>query len=275
MIVVVGDIILDTEINGMFKSSNENIPVVNVENTRNFLGAAANVAKNIKSLGSDVYLFGSVGDDENGKIIRRKLHSRCIPYRLTTESMTTQKVRINNMLRLDFEYYENIQNLNIIDTLEKLDPELIVISDYGKGYVNQDLVTNIMGLEKKVIVDPKHLDYSGAYIITPTKQELLELTNETNFLYAANKLSESIDYVAITKGNEGIELFHSGSSRYYPTEKHDVCDAVGAGDVVVSVLATLLQQGKCVDYAIRKANKAASKSCLYKGQYDIKKEDIK
>ncbi|MBK6276485.1 MAG: hypothetical protein IPF58_18165 [Saprospirales bacterium] len=69
-ILIVGDIILDEFVETQFvKDSPEykNTPVLNLNEKKQYLGGAANVALNIKKLRAIPYLVGTVGNDESSK----------------------------------------------------------------------------------------------------------------------------------------------------------------------------------------------------------------
>ena len=65
---------------------------------------------------------------------------------------------------------------NIID-----DYDCVLLSDYGKGVLTSNLTQSLISIanqaNKKVLVDPKGLNYSkykGAYLLTPNKREASE-----------------------------------------------------------------------------------------------------
>ncbi|MFN7205775.1 MAG: bifunctional heptose 7-phosphate kinase/heptose 1-phosphate adenyltransferase, partial [Burkholderiales bacterium] len=110
-ILVVGDIMLDRywfgEVNRI--SPEAPVPVVRVQSSDERLGGAANVARNIAALGSQVALMGVVGDDEPGKKIAQLLQAEGIkPFLQADPSVaTTVKLRVigrtQQLLRVDFE----------------------------------------------------------------------------------------------------------------------------------------------------------------------------
>ena len=62
--------------------------------------------------------------------------------------------------------------------------DVILLSDYGKGVLTFELTQSLITIanenKKKLLVDPKGLDYSkykGAYLLTPNKKEASEATN--------------------------------------------------------------------------------------------------
>ena len=69
-ILVIGDIMLDSYWYGDTSriSPEAPVPVVKINKTEHRLGGAANVAKNIATLGAKVTLVGAIGSDDNAKI---------------------------------------------------------------------------------------------------------------------------------------------------------------------------------------------------------------
>ena len=65
-IVILGDIMLDEYLIGMVTriSPEAPVPVVEVTSDKFLLGGAANVAANIRALGDEPILLGTVGEDE-------------------------------------------------------------------------------------------------------------------------------------------------------------------------------------------------------------------
>ena len=74
-ILCVGDIILDSYEFGAVKkiSPEAPIPIFKSLNESYVLGGAGNVARNISSGGANCHILSVIGDDLNGKIIRKKI----------------------------------------------------------------------------------------------------------------------------------------------------------------------------------------------------------
>ena len=74
---------------------------------------------------------------------------------------------------------------NIIRTYNRIieNYDVILLSDYGKGVLTDRLTRSLIKIakkyNKKVLIDPKGVDYSkykGAYALTPNKKEASEAT---------------------------------------------------------------------------------------------------
>src|SRR5690348_17322951 len=70
-VVVLGDVMLDTWIDGHVEriSPEAPIPVLRIDRRPEMLGGAGNVARNIAALGGTAILVGVVGEDEPGRRI--------------------------------------------------------------------------------------------------------------------------------------------------------------------------------------------------------------
>ena len=114
---------------------------------------------------------------------------------LVTENnrITSKKSRIiasqQQVIRYDRESTDEISLKSqeiIINTVECIvqNYEVILISDYGKGVLTENLTQAIIKIANKfnikVLIDPKGLNYSkyvGAYLLTPNIREASYATN--------------------------------------------------------------------------------------------------
>lgn len=278
-ILIVGDIMLDRywfgDVNRI--SPEAPVPVVLINHNEERLGGAANVARNVTSLGLHCSLIGIVGDDEAGNSLKKMLiDANVTPHLIhSNEIKTTVKLRVvgrqQQLLRLDFEDRPAVsileQNLNqFMELLPQHD--IVILSDYGKGaleYVPK-MIAQARRDKKIVLIDPKGDDYSkyrGATIITPNKSELRQVVgnwhNEADLTGRAQRLRQklNIEYLLLTRSEEGMSLYGSEEVLHIPTVAREVFDVSGAGDTVIATLASMLVQGKSISEAVQLANKAA------------------
>jgi D-beta-D-heptose 7-phosphate kinase/D-beta-D-heptose 1-phosphate adenosyltransferase len=196
---------------------------------------------------------------------------------------TIQKTRIvasprhQQIVRLDRESLEPIGE----STLKKLRQFVlaraarfdgVVISDYGKGTVHEELLDSVvraLGKQKTVyVIDPKKENYERyrfPTLITPNKAEASEasgtpISDDQSLRAAGTKLLRKwrANAVLITRGPEGMSLFRPRLPvKHFPTEPRDVFDVTGAGDTVVAVCALALASGASYEDAAKLANIAA------------------
>ena len=187
---------------------------------------------------------------------------------------TTVKLRVvgrqQQLLRLDFEKkptQETLANKQVQYRTLLDSHDIIVFSDYGKGALSNisSMIAEAKQAGKTTLVDPKGDDfaiYTGATILTPNKSELRQVVggwkNETDLTEKAQNLRESLrlDYLLLTRSEEGMSLFGKDEVIHIPTVAREVFDVSGAGDTVIATLATMLGNGKTVAEAVDIANRA-------------------
>jgi rfaE bifunctional protein kinase chain/domain len=201
-------------------------------------------------LGVKTYLAGVVGADYGRHILRGLMKSAGIED-LTVEDPqrpTTEKARVVSMsqqlLRIDWEDRRPIEGKVLKELLERLDVNVdgIIVSDYAKGVVCQQLMERIK--EKKVFisVDPrpvnKHL-YFGADLMTPNEKEAKQMGGDKPVETLGWKLKEELGLktLVITLGAKGMSLFDR-EYFHFPARAKQVYDVSGAGDTAVAVLTS-------------------------------------
>ena len=269
-VLIVGDIMLDRYLKGKVSriSPEAPVPILEKINIEIMPGGAANVALNIKSLGSNPLLLSIVGDDNNGEKLIDCIAENDISteYIMTDKTrQTTVKTRImskgQHILRIDEEDVETLdentkkQLLNTFNHIvENNDVDAVIIQDYDKGLLDDYMIQNIINTAKGkgifISVDPKFDNFFSYKNVDLFKPNLKEVSSALNKQIAPNKdsldktakeLYEKLQYknLFITLSSKGI-YYSKGdkNSEIIPTKLRDVVDVSGAGDVVLSV-ATL------------------------------------
>lgn len=277
-VLVVGDAMLDRYWYGAVDriSPEAPVPVVRVTRTEERIGAAANVAYNIVTLGAQASLLTVVGEDEASHQLEALVAKTGIkPYfGRDAKLKTTVKLRVigrqQQLLRMDFENTpENEVLASQSASFEQLYPQhdAVLFSDYGKGGLAHivSMIAQARAAGKTVLVDPKGADYArykNASVITPNRAELehvigswqgeAELRDKTHQLRA----SLNLDAVLVTRSEEGMTLFDSEGELHVPAVAREVFDVTGAGDTVIATLAALCAAGLSLRQAVPIANRA-------------------
>jgi D-beta-D-heptose 7-phosphate kinase/D-beta-D-heptose 1-phosphate adenosyltransferase len=285
-IAVVGDLILDHYIFGEATrlSPEAPIPIVKGLSEVYILGGACNVVRNLKSFGSNVELFGIIGQDTNGFKLLEMLSEIGVKHDNVLQVLdrpTTFKSRIQvgnqQIVRVDKEVdsgipkdvetkilYRFSKNLSNID--------LVIISDYAKGLLTISFLNEIIKLCKnsgiRILVDPKGSDFSkykGVFLSTPNKLEAslatgINIDNQETLGLAMNKLTDiqKTDHQIVTMGADGIAYSGFGNIKVFPALANEVYDVTGAGDTVIAALGFCIATGLSIESSIEFANKAAS-----------------
>jgi len=277
-VLVVGDAMLDRYWHGAVDriSPEAPVPVVKVSREEERIGAAANVAYNIATLGARAAFLGVVGDDEPGHRLESLLQETGIATHLKRDPglRTTVKLRVigrqQQLLRMDFENEPDHEVLALQgETFTRLAPQqdAVLFSDYGKGGLAHiaTMIEEARAAGKPVLVDPKGSDYSryrGATVITPNRAELQEVVGrwhgEDELRRKAHALRESLalEAILVTRSEEGMTLFDAGGELHVSAQAREVFDVTGAGDTVIATLAAMVAAGLPLRDAVPVANKA-------------------
>ena len=279
-VTVVGDLMLDRYWHGNTSriSPEAPVPVVGVTQSDERPGGAANVSLNIAALGAAVDLIGVVGNDEAADSLRTRLAAVKVDcdFQVSDQRPTITKLRVvsqhQQLLRLDFEQPFLMEDVDQFPA--KLKQRIatagaVVLSDYGKGALRepQKLIALANAAKVPVLVDPKGTDFSkyrGATLITPNLKEFEAVVghceDEQTLVDKGVALLRELGLKAllITRSEQGMTLLRDGEAELHlPARAQEVFDVTGAGDTVISVLASALAAGSDLAQAVALANIAA------------------
>ena len=142
------------------------------------------------------------------------------------------------------------------------DYDVIVISDYNKGFVSYEDITEIRRLfEGPVFIDTKKKDLGkiGDCIVKINQYEYKSLVSYPN-----------PDNLVVTQGGENVKW---GNHLYFPP-KVDAYDVCGAGDTFLAALVFEYLRKNDMEYAILFAMKAAAITVQKIGVYAPTLEEI-
>jgi D-beta-D-heptose 7-phosphate kinase/D-beta-D-heptose 1-phosphate adenosyltransferase len=278
-IIVVGDVMLDHFVWGTVAriSPEAPVPVVELERESFMPGGAANVARNLTSMGAPTELCGVVGRDQAGRQLKELLkeyHIDCAGVLAQEGRTTSVKTRIvahkQQVVRLDRETREGLDSRLTLRLAALLRRRIaaaaaVIIGDYGKGMITQPLLDEIKGLCRRhgvwLSLDPKpvhHLDLSGLSLITPNRKEAFELAKipdetrnenplaDANLMRVAERLLNDLRpaLLLVTLGDLGMLLCQRGQKPFHiPTVSQEVFDVSGAGDTVIAIFTLAIAAG--------------------------------
>jgi len=283
-LLVIGDLMIDHYLWGSCERISPEAPVqvINVDNESTVLGGSGNVINNLKALGAQVDVISVIGGCETSDELKILLNDINVnsKYLITQKDrITSKKSRIiaaqQQVVRYDRESTDEISTKSqttILNTFKKIitNYDAVLLSDYGKGVLTADLTQSLIAIandnNKKVLIDPKGLDYSkykGAYLLTPNKKEASEATqinvhDDATLTQAITQLKTNcdLDVSLITLSEQGVAIYDD-TLRTHPTVAREVFDVTGAGDTVLASLGFALSCGLDIDNSVEFANLAA------------------
>lgn len=283
---ILGDVMLDRFIYGKVEriSPEAPIPVLNIERETDMPGGAANVARNLSSLGARALLVGIVGDDPWGAELSIQLAQLAgIEIHLVEDRSrpTTVKTRFvadgQQVLRADQEHSKALSpqiERSVLTAFQSVvaGSDIVILSDYAKGVLSNSLAQDAIAIArragKKIVTDPKSESfekYRGATILTPNRYELeaacgIECATDEAVVRGARQILEKgiCEIVVVTRGKDGMSIIQSnGDIEHLRTTAKEVFDVSGAGDTVVATIAAAIAAGAGVGEACMLANLAA------------------
>jgi D-beta-D-heptose 7-phosphate kinase/D-beta-D-heptose 1-phosphate adenosyltransferase len=265
-IMVIGDAMLDRYVWGdvLRISPEAPVPVVQVQRETCGFGGAANVARNLRTMGVKPFLLSLCGADDSAKKLIEMLAaigcatdgivtSKTRPTTVKTRVMAKhqQIVRIDNETGSELTARERQKLWRIFENRLK-DMDAVIISDYSKGVVSPPFIGDVIGRCKRagvfVAIDPKirHFQYyQGVDVITPNLAEThaalslpLRQCSDEDVREMGWKLLDMLELknLLITLSERGMALFEKKGRviNHLPTMAQAVYDVTGAGDTVIS-----------------------------------------
>ena len=296
-ILVIGDVMLDRYWMGQVNriSPEAPVPILDVNDAVDKPGGAANVAKNLSDFGMDVTLVGLTGNDEASEKLSLLLSETNIKYKpiIDPKVRTTMKLRVidknQQLMRIDHED-KNLSNL-VLKSLKDIESSMnlfdgIIISDYDKGMI-KPIIKKILSKANKLgiqtFIDPKGKDFSfykNAFLLKPNQKEFEDIVGicptKKSLVDKGEKLRKklSLKYLLLTQGKKGMILFEENKVTSHIAHQQDVFDVTGAGDTVISILATYVISGKSIATAVKMSNIAAGLSIKKLGSTSVSQKEL-
>jgi bifunctional ADP-heptose synthase (sugar kinase/adenylyltransferase) len=153
-----------------------------------------------------------------------------------------------------------------VDTLQKIErisfndlkvnSDIIVISDYNKGFLAESDIEHICSSNPLVFLDTKKILGPWAEKATYIKINDYEFKNSKEFI--TDKLESKIIH---TRGADGCDFL----GKNFPVERIDIRDTSGAGDSFMAALVVEFLTTSDIEKSIKAANTAAAKVVRTRG----------
>ncbi|MBF6345310.1 hypothetical protein IU409_17620 [Nocardia cyriacigeorgica] len=289
-LVVVGDVLLDIDIEGRAerRSPDGPVPVVDVTSRSYRPGGAGLAATLAARYAEDVVLVAGFADDEPGHRLHALLPHRVRVAELPFYGSTVCKERVRAagpcaggvsdsvlapITRLDFGHGRTVAGPVSEDARSALaDARAVLVADYGCGVAAHPQIRSLLERRPRrtpLVWDPHPIGPSpvrGADLVTPNRPEAEQhVPDAPGFGDRARELARrwSARAVTVTLGADGAVLTCAGRPEVVhipvpaprPTAVHDTC---GAGDRFAVAAAITMSAGAGAEDAVREAVAAAS-----------------
>ncbi len=210
------------------------VPVLSILNQTENPGMAKNVFRNIQSQIQDCDLFTNANWHQITKT--RFVHENTNHMFFRVDSV--DEIKRINLSQLDYNY------------------DIVVISDYNKGYLSEEDIETICRNHQNVFVDTKKI--LGEWI----KEAAYIKVNDFEYRHSEKEIRKSFrDKIIRTMGEDGCEF----RGERFPVNKIEVKDSSGAGDTFMAGLVIKYFTTGDILESIRFANQCASKVVAQRG----------
>jgi len=271
-ILVIGDIIFDkyTHVSTDRMSQESNFPIYDLGNIVEFrLGGAANVAANVAALvpqGSIVHISGIVPKDISAYSLITS--SGVSAINCSFSDIKLEKHRFVNenkiVFRLDNKKHFNENEINSFEKMFREyyedDYDAVIISDYDKGTITEEVAKSICLGESLVIVDSKRNDlrrFNGADVLNINNDECFRQHLHSDYI-----VEQLFNHILVTHGKHGSKLRSYYDEKYeeihFTTEKVEAIDVTGCGDTHTAAFTVKMVESRNVTEAAIYATKCAT-----------------
>ena len=222
------------------------VPILKPESFISTLGMAGNVVDNLEALEIEVELISNANKIKKTRYVDSKTN--------------------HMFFRID-EGEDDVFPIaqKTLDNINWEDYNAVIISDYCKGFIDEDTIKYISKQHPITFLDTKKQIGSWVEDITFIK------INDVEYRYSEKFIDNNYkDSLIITRGSNGAE--YKGNT--YPVKKVDVKDTSGAGDSFLAGLVGNYLETYNIVKSIKFANKCATQVVQKKGTAKINKNEL-
>ena len=222
------------------------VPILKPESFVSTLGMAGNVVDNLEVLDVDVELISNANKIKKTRYVDSKTNHMF--FRIDEGEDDVFPIAQKSLDNINWEDYS-----------------AVVISDYCKGFIDENTIKYISEQHPLTFLDTKKA--LGDYV---DKIRFIKI-NDVEYKYNEGNISSYWSQkMIITRGSRGAEY----KGEVYPVKEVDVRDTSGAGDTFLAGLVFDYLENKDIVKAIKFANKCATQVVQKKGTAKIDIDEI-
>lgn len=288
--LVFGETIIDQYIfcEALGKSGKESYLAFRELETKNYLGGAAAIVNNISSFTNNVGLLSMIGQNKeylnfikkkiNKNIEKKFFYKKNSPTILKKRFLDNlSKNKIFGSYQISDEELSSSDDNKLLHFMKKIinKYDLIVISDYGHGFISHNIANYLRKLKKFISLNAQvNANNIGYHTLSKYRKIDALIINESELRHEMRNKNEelktlakilskkmSIKNLVVTRGDKGAFLLND--YKYLidcPAFSQKVVDKVGAGDTMLAIISLCLKSKVPLDLSLFLGNLVGSMS---------------
>jgi rfaE bifunctional protein kinase chain/domain len=275
-LLVIGDLIVSrfVEVSARKLAREAPVPAGDYVGETLIPGGAANLARELTSLGASTSVIGVLGDDDQGAWLKADLVRNGVDIAgIATEKNRPTSLRtwimVNRLhyLRIDQETRKDVAMTATQAFLETAQAEIpkvdaVVLSDYDRGVIAPFLIDGVVSAARKngkiIVAQPKmrhYMDFTGVTYLKSNLEEAthatgMNMVNDTSLRNMGVNLMSRLDCkgILITRGEQGMTVFDKEQITNFPPiyGRRNFFSKVGVRDAMTGVFALAIAAGATI-----------------------------
>jgi len=304
--LIIGETIIDQYFfcEALGKSGKEPMLVLKDLYNEKYLGGAAAISRHLSGFCKKINFISMIGEKkEYFHFIRKNIPKNVNYFFLNKKSSPTiikkrfldyiSKSKVLGVYSLDDTLIKKFEEKKLISIFNKYNKnsDLVIISDYGHGFITPTLIKAVKHKSRFIAVNAQvNAANIGYHTLRNYKSVDLIIINEneirhemrsknTSILDLMKQLSTDMDikYLVVTRGSSGCILYEKINKKFYYSDAYasTIVDKVGAGDAMLSILAICLYNKIEINLSLLISSfSAAQKIKSIGNKYSIDKVDL-
>ena len=270
-VLVLGETIIDQYIfcEALGKSGKEPYLAMRELETKNYLGGAAAIANNLSAFTKNVGLLSMIGQNKeyldfikkkiNKKITTKFLYKKNSPTILKKRFLdNVSKSKIFGSYQINDQELSSRDDYSLLHLMKKFSNkyDLIVVSDYGHGFISTYISNYLRKLNKFISLNAQvNASNIGYHTLSKYRKVDALIINESELRHEMRNKNEEVKILAkillkkigiknlvVTRGTKGAFLLNDHKHLIdCPAFAEKIVDKVGAGDTMLAVISLCLK----------------------------------
>lgn len=299
-VLVLGEIIIDQYFfcETLGKSGKDPVLQMREEKNETYIGGAAAIAGNVSKFCEKVTLMSMIGEDKKFYTLLKKKLPKNIDLKLIfkkesptiikkkyVDTITNNKVFGSYIINDSPLDKDNEKKLNNFLNKQLKNFDLVIISDYGHGFIS-DRNAALLSKKAKFVALNAQINAANRGYHTMNKYKNIDcvIINETELRHESRDKNSKISYLMsnlssnlnisdliVTQGSEGATLYNKKLKKYFYMDAFatKVVDKIGSGDTMLSLISIFLRLGLDKTYALLIGSLGASQSVSSMGNKNL------